>query len=281
MVDSLARSLEPVSRRTVARYGNPYAPPRHGGPWPASSVGEPMGPKAMEFLKKLGRVSAGVLPAIAIASTMLANEPGMAQAASNWKSGIAARLDDGVKQLLPQLIATSKEGWIAMDRLEFERVVWEFHREIGALRSVLSDVGGMIDEVAAGYRSFWLRMINLGIGVIAALVFAKRLQFMPFPAAQVAGRLLETAVSLSVVSATAIFSVTLSAVLKEAGGLMSTVVKKGHQFSYVTPSGAAAVNFRSVTIDTSKYPSFREPAVKGTLPPGSQNFDWVEPKREK
>ncbi|MEU4542671.1 WXG100 family type VII secretion target [Nonomuraea dietziae] len=279
MPDSIARGLPPVSRPTTAKYGNPYAPPRNGGPWPSTTRAQPIGHKVLELLKKAGRVSLGMAPAIAVASTMLANEPGMAQAASNWKNGIAARLDDGIKQLLPQLVATSKEGWIAQDREEFERVVWTFHREIGALRSVLSDIGGMLDEVAAGYRSYWLKMASLAVAALGLFVFAKRLQALPSTA--LAGALLEKFVTLGVNSTTAILTMTLSSTLKAAGDVMTTVLKKKHQFAYVTPSGDAKVNFRTISIDTSKYPSFREPAKPGALPPGHQNFDWVEPKREK
>jgi hypothetical protein len=279
MPDSIARGLPPVGRSTTAKYGNPYAPPRNGGPWPSTTRAQPIGHKVLELLKKAGRVSLGMAPAIAVASTMLANEPGMAQAASNWKNGVAARLDDGIKQLLPQLVAASKEGWIAQDREEFERVIWMFHWEIGALRSVLSDIGGMLDEVAAGYRSYWLKMASLAVAALGLFVFAKRLQALPSTA--LAGALLEKFVTLGVNSTTAILTMTLSSTLKAAGDVMTTVLKKKHQFAYVTPSGDAKVNFRTITIDTSKYPSFREPAKPGALPPGHQNFDWVEPKREK
>ncbi|MFI6900042.1 hypothetical protein ACIBKY_02215 [Nonomuraea sp. NPDC050394] len=264
--------------------GNPYASPTFGPPGtgpvvPASPppAAEPFGAKVHRYLKKVGKIGLGLSPAIIISGGMIANEPGMAQAASNWKSGVAARLDDGIKQLLPQLISTSKDGWIARDREEFERVLWIFHREIGALRSTLGDVGGMIDEVAASYRSFWLRMANLGVAAVGLLIFAKRLQMLPNT--MVAGMLLEKFVTLGVNATTAILTMTLSSTLKAAGEVMTTVLKKRHQFGYVTPGGDAAIDFKSITFDSGKYPSFKAPPKPGVLPDGHEKFDWIEPKQ--
>ncbi|MFI6538462.1 hypothetical protein ACIBHY_38825 [Nonomuraea sp. NPDC050547] len=255
--------------------GYPAAPPvPPASPPPAA---EPFGAKVHRYLKKVGRIGLGLSPAIAIAGGMVANEPGMAQAASNWKNGVSARLDDGIKQLLPQLISTSKDGWIARDREEFERVLWVFHREIGALRSTLGDVGGMIDEVAASYRSFWLRMANLAVAAATLLIFSKRLQMVPQTA--MAGMLLEKFVTLGVNATTAILTMVLSSTLKSAGEVMTTVLKKRHQFGYVTPGGDAAIDFKSITFDSGKYPSFKVPPKPGAMPDGHEKFDWIEPKQ--
>ncbi|MEV0350447.1 hypothetical protein AB0H88_32090 [Nonomuraea sp. NPDC050680] len=254
---------------------NPYKPPTFG---PPAQVPEPIGPKVLESIKRLGRISAWLVPAVIVAGTAIANEPGMAQAAANWKNGISNRLDDGVKQLLPQLVAASRSGWIALDQQEFERVVWVFHREIGALRGVLGDVGGMVDEVAAGYRSYWVKLATLGVTTLTLLMFAKQLQ--AFPHTKLYGGLLEKFIASGTNGAVAVLTLTLVSGLRGAGDVMSTVIKKGHQFGYITPNGAAAIDFEQATINAAKFPSFQAPAKPGQLPPGSDKFDWVEPNQE-
>ncbi|NRQ40625.1 hypothetical protein HII36_53780 [Nonomuraea sp. NN258] len=252
--------------------GPPVAPP----PVPAAPPPEPIGPRVLAQLKNVGRVSAWLAPAVLIAGTAIANEPGMAQAAVNWKHGISGRLDDGVKQLLPQLVTASRNGWIALDQQEFERVVWLFHREIGALRGVLGDVGGMVDEVAAGYRSYWVSIASLGATTLTLLVFAKRLQMLPHT--KLWGGLLEKFVASGTNGAVAALTLTLVAGMRGAGDIMATVLKKDHQFGFITPNGAAAVNFEQAKIDTGKYPSFQAPPRPGEVPPGQ--FEWVEPDRK-
>ncbi|MEU6996979.1 hypothetical protein [Nonomuraea sp. NPDC046570] len=271
--DPIAGKLNPLPPSTTTKYGN-VAPPRHGGPWkPASN---PIGPRVLDLLKGLGRLAVGLTPAIALAGTAIANEPGMAQAASNWKHGISARLDDGVKQLLPQILNTARDGWIARDRDELERAIWLYHREIGALRGVFSDLAGMIDEVAAGYRGYWLKLAGLAIAAMSLLLLAKRMQAMPHPHAKLVGGLTERFVTTSVNSSAAILTLILTSALRAAGEVMTTMLKKHHQFGYIMPSGDAKVDFMHATLDTSAYPSFKEPPPGATVPPGT--FTWVEPK---
>ncbi|MFC5826686.1 hypothetical protein [Nonomuraea insulae] len=255
----------PAPQQAVsAMRGNPYA----------TSLGE----KALNAFKRVGRIALGLSPAIAIAAGMLANEPGMAQAVSTWDSGMAARLDDGIKQLIPQILNTSRDGWIAADRDEFERVLWTFHREIGALRNVLGKGASMLDEVAASYRSFWTWVLRMSLAALGLVIIAKRLQRVPNTS--VWGLMLERYITAEVNIATLFIATSLATTLKEGGEVLSTMVKKNHQFGYITPGGDAAIDFKTITIDSSKYPSFLEPATNGGPPPRYQDFDWVEPKRD-
>lgn len=214
-------------------------------------------------------------PSAVIVSMVVANEPGMAQAASNWKNGISGRLDDGVKQLLPQLTAASRNGWVALDQQEFERVVVLFHQEIGVLRGVLGDIGGIMDEVAAGYRSYWLKVSGLAATAMTMLMFAKRLQGVPHTAAW--GGVLEKFVATTVNGAVAVFTLTLVSGIRGAGEIMATMAKKSHQFGYVAPSGPGKINFTQAAIDVDGFPSFQAPAGPGELPPGADGFDWKAP----
>ncbi|WP_345557653.1 hypothetical protein [Nonomuraea rosea] len=254
----------PAPQQAVSAWRNPYM--------------TSMGDRALNVLKRAGKLALGLAPAIAIAGGMLANEPGMAQAVSVLDSGMAARLDDGIKQLLPQILNTARDGWIALDRDEFERVIWTFHREIGALRNVIAKGSGMLDEVAASYRSFWTWVMRMSFAAIGLLVIAKSLQRVPNTS--VWGLLLERYITAEVNIATLFLATSLASTLKEGGDVLSTMVKKNHQFSYITPGGDAAIDFKTITIDAREYPSFEEPAQNTGLPPRYQDFDWIEPKRE-
>ncbi|WP_043620956.1 hypothetical protein [Nonomuraea candida] len=255
--------------------GNP-APPQAVSAWRNSYLPS-LGDKALDVLKRAGKLAAGLSPAIAVAGGMLANEPGMASAASVLDSGMSSRLDDGIKQLLPQLLNAAREGWIAMDRDEFERWIWQFHREIGALRNVISKGGGMLDEVAASYRSFWTWVLRMGFAALGLIVVAKGLQRVPNTS--VWGLLLERYITAEVNIATLFLATSVATTLKEGGDVLSTMVKKHHQFGYITPGGDAAIDFKSVTIDADAFPSYAEPNPGTGLPPGYQGFDWIAMKR--
>ncbi|MFF4619821.1 hypothetical protein [Nonomuraea jabiensis] len=252
------------------------------GPAPEMNAARPalpsLGEKALSALKRAGRIALGLAPAIAICGGMLANEPGMAQAVSVWQSGMAQRLDGGMKNLLPQLRDTAKDGWIAMDRDEFDRVLWTFQRESEVLRNVLNTGGSSLDEVAAAYRSFWTWVLRTSAAALGLLLAAKALQRVP--QSSVWGVLLEKYITAEVNIATLFLATSLASTLKEGGEVLSTMVKRNHQWNYITPAGEAAVDFKSIEIDAKKYPSFSEPARKNGLPPRYQDFDWIEPKRE-
>ncbi|MER7501178.1 hypothetical protein AB0L05_14810 [Nonomuraea pusilla] len=244
---------------------------------PLAAEAEPLGPRVLMNWRSLARFSVYLVPVAVIAGTAIVNEPGMAQAASNWKFGMAARLDDGVKQLLPQVIATSRSGWIALDQQELERVIAVFHREIGVLRNTLSEIGGVIDEIAAGYRSYWVQMATTAATATTLLIAALRMKAVPVPGVWVTGMILEKLVGSLAIGTVAVFTGMLASMLKEAMDVLSTLLKKDHQFGYVMPSGDAAIDFTQATIDLKSFPSYNEPPAKGALPPGHQNFQWVEP----
>ncbi|MEV0148065.1 MULTISPECIES: hypothetical protein [unclassified Nonomuraea] len=253
---------------------NPYNP--QFGPPPR--MPEPIGPKVLEQLKRLYRMSPWLASAVVVASMAIANEPAMAQAASNWKYGVSSRLDDGIKQLLPQITRASQNGWIAGDQQEFERVVSVFSREVGALRGALGEIASVLDEIGAGYRSYWTRLGVLAVMTLGVLVFAKRLQ--AFPHTKFWGGMLETAIAAGANGLVAALTLVLGSSLQGALDNVMTMFRRQHQFGYVLPGGKASVDFTQATIDPSKYPSYRAPARPGDLPPGYQQFDWVEPKQD-
>jgi hypothetical protein len=238
---------------------------------------ESLSAKVLNTLKGAGRFSPYLIAVAAIVAVGAADEFAMAEAANVWKFGMSARLDDGVKNLMPQILATSKSGWIAEDQEEFARVQALFHQEIGALRNTFSEIGGVIDEVAAGVRNYWLQIGSTIVSGITLLFAAIRMKATPVPQVAVAGMILEHLVGTAMVSAAAVMTGALAQLLRGGMQVLGTLVKKGHQFGFVVPQGAAAIDFQRATINTKDLPSFTEPAAKGQLPAGYQGFDWVAP----
>ncbi|MGN9836756.1 hypothetical protein ACTMTI_01405 [Nonomuraea sp. H19] len=271
--------LEAINRNSPLRpTRTPSLGPSVGRAAPmAAGSAESLSARVLSTLRGLARLSPYLIPVVAVAAMAAADEPAMAEAAATWKFGMAARLDDGVKYTIPRIERASKSGWIAQDQEALARALGLFQREIGALRNTLNEVGGVIDEVAAGFRNFWL---ELGATVATAgslLLSAIAMKFSPVPTVSATGMIMERVVGSLLLSATAIIAGMLGNMLKEGMQVLGSLVKKQHQFGFVFPGGAAAIDFAHATIDTRDLPSFQEPPAPGQLPVGYQDFDWIAP----
>ncbi|MER6579316.1 hypothetical protein [Nonomuraea sp. NPDC001023] len=239
---------------------------------------ESLSTRVLNLLRSVGRFSPYLVAVAGIVAVGAADEFAMAEAANTWKYGISARLDDGVKNLMPQILATSRTGWIAADQTEFGRVQALFHQEIGALRNSFGEIGGVLDEVAAGVRNYWMQIGSTVVSGITLLLAALRMKTTPVPQVAAAGMILEHLVGTAMISAAAVMTGALAQLLRGGMQVLGTLVRKQHQFGFVLPEGAAAIDFGRATIDARNLPSFQEPAAPGQLPAGYQNFDWVVPE---
>ncbi|MEO3886843.1 hypothetical protein [Nonomuraea sp. B5E05] len=264
--------LDAINRGTPGR----SAPLGGTAPMGGSSGGS-AGTRVLQALKRLARLSPYLVPAVAVAGMSVADEVGMAQAASVWKFGMGSRLDDGVKNLMPQILATSKSGWIADDQEEFARVQAIFHREVGALRNAFGEIGGVIDEIAAGFRTYWLQLGSAVATAGTLLVTALRMKLSMVPAVSAAGRIMEHLVGSTMLSTVTIFTGMLGSMLKNGMDVLGNLIKKSHQFGFVLPVGAAAIDFTQATMDTRDLVTYTEPPAPGQLPAGYQDFEWVAP----
>jgi hypothetical protein len=70
----------------------------------AASPADSLATKVLNMLKSAGRFSPYLIAVAGIVAVGAADEFAMAEAASTWKFGISARLDDGVKNLMPQIL---------------------------------------------------------------------------------------------------------------------------------------------------------------------------------
>ncbi|MEV0233324.1 hypothetical protein [Nonomuraea sp. NPDC050786] len=244
------------------------------------AAAESAAPRALGLLRVAGRLSPWAVPAILVALTVDADEGEIATAGATWSAGMAARLDDGVKNLMPQILKTSESGWIAADQQEYARVHALFHREIGSLRMVFNDIGKVLDEIAAGFRAYWIAMVTLAGAAIAALIRALWLKLFPSPVTSATGKLLEKLTSAKLVGVTSIATGTIAALLLKGADTLTTMARKERQFGYVAPTGAARIDFAYAALDVKNHPSFQQPPAPGKLPAGAQNFNWVAPNVE-
>ncbi|TYB59791.1 hypothetical protein FXF51_32755 [Nonomuraea sp. PA05] len=275
MSDPYLNALSPVSRGS-----SPLIPlnPDSGKIGSMSAAGaESSASRGLATLRAAGRLSSWVVPAVMVAATVNADEGEIARAGTIWSVGMSARLDDGVKNLMPQILKTSETGWIAADQQEYARVHARFHGEIGALRKMFDDIGKVLDEIAAAFRAYWVAISVLGAAAFAALVRALWLKMFPAPQTRALGMLLEQLTGAKVLTAVTIGTGVMGALLSKGGDTLTTMAKKERQFGYVAPTGIAAIDFQRARLDLSHYPSFKEPPAPGKLPAGSQNFDWIAP----
>lgn len=248
-------------------------------PAPAPAAPPPVAPRVRLAVKRAGKTSIWLLLALPILDMLYANEPDMARAATTLKSGVAARFDGGFKNLITSLQNTARNGWVALDEQEFERVLILMARETEVLRASLTTAGGMIDEIAAGYRTYWIRV---GAILASTLLMLYATMFMEHtsPFGKILGALAEKFIGKGFVGAVAGMTAALGLALASFGDNLRTIVKKQHQFGFTLPVGVGAVDYTQATLDVSKYPSFRTPAKPGDLPPGYQQFEWEEPTRK-
>ncbi|WP_214320853.1 hypothetical protein [Nonomuraea sediminis] len=244
------------------------APPAGPGPTP----------QGLQAMRMAGRISKFVLPAALLAATALVNEPGIAQAATNWATGLSMPLDDGVKMTSPNIINESRKNWKAEDQEAFEGAVARLSGEVAKLRDSFKSVGGVVDEVGGTIRKYWM---ELGIAAVAVLAAALAVQLAKrFPQFRLAAMLQEIAIGKLAWGTTAFLLTQLGFLFGSSARAITMETRKWHQLQYVTPTGALAIDFAKAKIDIHNLPSYNQPTTPGQLPPGSQQFDWLAPKRD-
>lgn len=257
---------------------------------PAASVGEaavpkvapPAGagptPQGLQAMRMAGRISKYVVPAALLAATALVNEPGIAQAATNWATGLSMPLDDGVKMTSPNIINESRKNWKAEDQEAFEAAVARLSGEVAKLRDSFKSVGGVVDEVGGTIRKYWM---ELGIAAVAVLAAALAVQVAKrFPQFRLAAMMQELAIGKLAWGTTAFLLTQLGFLFGSSARAITMETRKWHQLQYVTPTGKLAIDFAKAKIDIHNLPSFNQPTTAGQLPQGSQQFDWLAPKRD-
>ncbi|GAA3471597.1 hypothetical protein [Nonomuraea roseola] len=264
--DRYARTLRPVSGARAPMM-NVAPPAPSGGP-----------PPALGALRAAARMSMFLVATSTLAAVAVVNAPGIAQAATNWDIGLAAPLDDGVKMGLPNVRDESREVWKALDQEAFEVAVGLLSREIGKLRRSFTVIAGAVDEIGSITRAYWIAMGTLAMAVLATLTVIKLAKLMPHT--RVLAVLQEAMLGKLALGTTAGTLGLLSTFLSFSGTKMANEAKKWHQLQYVTPTGALKIDFKNAAIKTAGLPSYHKADRSDRLPPGSESFQWVGPKKE-
>ncbi|GII60384.1 hypothetical protein Skr01_04690 [Sphaerisporangium krabiense] len=251
----------------------PYGPSLRMAGGSAASV--------LNDLRKAALLSRPLTVGVAMASTAVANVPGMADAYANWDS-IHARLDTANKSFLRNLGDKGKDGWIAADHDAFSDAVERFQEALETLRGYVKSVAGIVDELGDAYRAYWVALARIAAALAAGIAVAAAMLTTPYSAAAGYARLQALGVMANglIATATGMLAKVVSAV---AGGMSVYFAGKALVQMYnLEPTGAAKVDFTKAVIDTRGLPPFQPPAPgRPPAPPPSGGFEWREPKVER
>ncbi|GAA3812119.1 hypothetical protein GCM10022226_35970 [Sphaerisporangium flaviroseum] len=236
----------------------------------------------LDDLRKASMLSRPLTVGVAMATTAIANVPGMASAYNNWES-IYARLDTANKSFIRNLGDKGKDGWVAADHDAFVDAVERYQEALESLRGYVKGISGIVDELGDAYRAYWLAMARVAAVVVSGVAIAAAMLTTPYAAAGYARLEALGFMANSVIAvATSMLAKVVSAV---AGGMSVYFAGKAFvQMFNLQPTGDAKVDFTKAVIDTQGLPPFQQPPVSGPgqvprLPP-SAGFEWREPKVE-
>ncbi|WP_405140188.1 hypothetical protein OG589_25220 [Sphaerisporangium sp. NBC_01403] len=242
------------------------------------------GGSAASILKAMWRaatLSRPLIIGIGIATTAVANVPGMADAYNNWES-LHSRLDTAIKSFARNLGDKGKDGWIAEDHDAFVDAIERLQEALESLRGYIKNIAGIVDELGDAFRAYWLALGRVVAVLLAALPLAAAMLATPlapfgYAHLQALGLMATSVIALS----TSMLANTVAAV---AGGMSVYFAGKAFvQMFNLQPTGAARIDFKQAMIDTKGLPSFQPPppappGAVGNLPPHA-GFDWKSPKQ--
>ncbi|WP_436760063.1 hypothetical protein [Streptosporangium sp. V21-05] len=237
--------------------------------------------KVLSTLKGGARLAPTAWAGVAIASTAVANVPGMADAYNNWES-VHSRLDTAVKSYVAVLLTKEKEGWIADDREAFDDAVQRMQEALESLRAYVKNVAGIVDELGDAYRAYWLAIAKIAATLLALATIAAAMLATPYAAsAMVNLRMLGTLASQVIAVSTG----ALGKLVASVAGSMSVYFsgKAWVQSFNLEPTGSAKVDFTKARIDPSLLPYQAAPTgAPGQAPqlPKGGTFEWLSPKKE-
>jgi hypothetical protein len=210
---------------------------------------------AMTTLRTGATISKMLAFGVAIASTAIANVPGMGNASANW-TAIAARLDAGVKLPLNDAIAQARSEWIAEDRQAFDSAVTAFQGDTEATRKFFEQIEKCLDDIGDAYRDYWFELGVLAAALITALLAAFAMLFTPL--APYGKAMLEFLGSLAS-AIIAFITKKLGTFLALIAGTLITGAKGMVQLFNIKPSGDAAIDFTKANINYRPPSQWREP----------------------
>ncbi|MCG5220535.1 hypothetical protein [Streptosporangium sp. KLBMP 9127] len=229
-------------------------------------------------LQRVAGVSHPLLAGVAVASTAVANVPGMSDIYNNWE-GIHSRLDNTVKALLNNLATKNKEGWIADDRDAFSDAVERFQQAVESLRGYVKTIASIVDDIGSAFRTYWVTVGEILTVLLSGVAIALGMLATPFaPKGYLLLQMLGQWGATLIAVTTGMLAKAVTGIV--AGTSLLLGGKAMIQLYHLAPTGDAAVDFTKARIDTKDLPTYQEPSRPNTLPPHT-GFEWVAPKQEK
>ncbi|MGW4959344.1 WXG100 family type VII secretion target [Nonomuraea sp. NPDC004186] len=229
---------------------------------------------------------AGVpLVSLALLESLQMDVDRVSEVAKVWKQ-MARDLDNPV-EVLDGIPAESRRGWIADDQREFSRVTGKMHAGTEVLRDSLDQIGDILDGVANAFRLFKGAMATFSTMVAASSVYGLSMMVLS-PVGAVQGRLY---LRWLLNAADKVLTVMIGALITYCMGqaaIVAYLITQGQALADMAEPyeqdgwpGARLreVDFATVKIDKSAFPTFQYPEGKQALPDDTKDFKWVAPSR--
>lgn len=214
---------------------------------------------ALNSLKMAARSAPAIMVGVTIATTALANVPGMGQAKSNW-GALAKALEVEYPGMVGNAVFMSRAGWIADDREAFLHAASVFGGDLQKLSGLCYAMEGQVDQVRDAYYVYWVQIGVLAGSVITYILACQAMKLTPHLRAM--GEVLLQRLSQLTVGMIAHHTKVLYGFLGVAAGVLGTSVQSLGQLFTLQPSGATAIDFQRAVIKTD--------------PPR----EWIAPKKD-
>ncbi|MFI6733171.1 hypothetical protein ACIBI9_09590 [Nonomuraea sp. NPDC050451] len=247
-----------------------------------------MAPSPWPIIQTLRRLQlyAGVpLVSLALLESLQMDDDRVSEVAKVWKR-MARDLDTSV-EVLDGVPAESRRGWIADDQRELSRVTGKMHSGAETMRDSLDRVGDTLEGVANAFRLFKGAMATLSTMIAASSVYGLSMMVLS-PVGAVQGRLylrwlLNAADKVLTVMCAALITycmgqATIVGYLIAQGQALADMAEPYEQDGWPR-ARLREVDFSTVKIDKSAFPTFQSPERGDTLPDAAKDFEWVAPSR--
>jgi hypothetical protein len=221
---------------------------------------------AFDNLKLAARSAPGLMVAVTIAATAVANVPAMGEAKANWNS-LAKALEVEYPSLVNTAVTLSRVGWIADDREEFYDATIAFNSDLQKLSGLCYTMESRVDQVRDAYTIYWIQigvLIGTVLTYIAMCQAMKRTPHLAVKGQMYLDRLV--AVTNKMISHQTKF---LYGFLAVAGGTLAAGAQSLGQLFTVQPSGEAAIAFERAVIKTDPPTTYVAPKRDEAAPPAA------------
>ncbi|MDP4502826.1 hypothetical protein [Nonomuraea turcica] len=219
---------------------------------------------ALDELKLAARSAPGIMVGVTIATTALANVPGMGDAKANWNS-LAKALEVEYPNLIGNAVFLSRAGWIADDREAFLNATSLFSGDMQKLSGLCYTMEGQVDQVRDAYALYWMEIGVLAAAVLGYILACQAMRLTPH--LRIAGDIMLARLTMLTNAMIAQKTKVLYGFLAVAGGTLATSSQSLGQLFNIKPTEGAAVNFERAVIATDPPSVYLAPKRELPAPP--------------